>query len=755
MPDHIVFPISLADKSEIELKVFPESKIQQTLFRIPREEAIEENEAELQIVEGFTYEYLLTEGYCFADSNKLLIPSKINSNLGRIVPNTFVGRTKLTVLKVGEEKPVGEFYLEIRSIKTSYRNDYRTMLKDISDYCIDLIFQSESPVIQSFTVDHEVDSRSLYQKFSFLKSILDSDEFHEAVARITSSPVTGWMFNEATRDIRNAKRLGTKSLRQLVGASRRVHLPQSHPLRGHLPSIPERVDYTEKTDTIDTPENRFIKYALQSFLLLVDTIKQKTKDYDLKTEASQLLNKIENHLSHSLFKGVSNIQTIPYNNPVLQRRDGYREVFRTWLMMSLAAKLTWSAAEEDVYGAGKRDVANLYEYWVFFKLLSIVTDLFQLKAPDISSLIELTENEISIRLKQGKYIPLQGVFNSPIRKLKVQFSYNKSFSKNSKYPEGGSWSETFRPDYTLSVWPFGIKEEEAEQQELIVHIHFDAKYRIENLSSIFSTDEATEEEVIGNKTSPKRIDIIKMHAYRDAIRRTAGAYIIYPGDRPIQKKGFHELIPGLGAFTLNPTPNDNGVDTVKRFIVDVLHHFQNRATQRERYSYQTFAIHREPPVDYIHAPMPEAIGANRGLLPDDTIVLVGYYKDEEHLKWIMDKHLYNVRVGSERGAIGLDLNLISASYLILHTKGSIRSNRMLKIRPNQLQIMTGAELKILNYPRPWSKNYILFSLEKTIEKEFENLSWDLTKLEGFNNRELREAPLYVTLTHLMKVVVKE
>ncbi|KAA0265570.1 MAG: DUF2357 domain-containing protein [Chlorobiota bacterium] len=234
MPDHIVFPISLADKSEIELKVFPESKIQQTLFRIPREEAIEENEAELQIVEGFTYEYLLTEGYCFADSNKLLIPSKINSNLGRIVPNTFVGRTKLTVLKVGEEKPVGEFYLEIRSIKTSYRNDYRTMLKDISDYCIDLIFQSESPVIQSFTVDHEVDSRSLYQKFSFLKSILDSDEFHEAVARITSSPVTGWMFNEATRDIRNAKRLGTKSLRQLVGASRRVHLPQSHPLRGHL-----------------------------------------------------------------------------------------------------------------------------------------------------------------------------------------------------------------------------------------------------------------------------------------------------------------------------------------------------------------------------------------------------------------------------------------------------------------------------------------------------------------------------------------
>ncbi len=50
---------------------------------------------------------------------------------------------------------------------------------------------------------------------------------------------------------------------------------------------------------------------------------------------------------------------------------------------------------------------------------------------------------------------------------------------------------------------------------------------------------------------------LKMHAYRDAIRRTAGAYVLYPGDdQPKTKKGFHEIIPGLGAFAIRPSDID-------------------------------------------------------------------------------------------------------------------------------------------------------------------------------------------------------
>ena len=46
-----------------------------------------------------------------------------------------------------------------------------------------------------------------------------------------------------------------------------------------------------------------------------------------------------------------------------------------------------------------------------------------------------------------------------------------------------------------------------------------------------------------------------MHAYKDAIRRTGGAYILYPGtDNQNPLKGFHEIIPGLGAFAIRPLP---------------------------------------------------------------------------------------------------------------------------------------------------------------------------------------------------------
>ena len=45
-------------------------------------------------------------------------------------------------------------------------------------------------------------------------------------------------------------------------------------------------------------------------------------------------------------------------------------------MFELAAKLIWSGGEA-VYGAGKKDIATLYEYWVFFKLLDLFQELFE------------------------------------------------------------------------------------------------------------------------------------------------------------------------------------------------------------------------------------------------------------------------------------------------------------------------------------------------------------------------------------------
>ncbi|MDB4824471.1 hypothetical protein OAH27_02175, partial [Saprospiraceae bacterium] len=83
------------------------------------------------------------------------------------------------------------------------------------------------------------------------------------------------------------------------------------------------------------------------------------------------------------------------------------------------------------------------------------------------------------------------------------------------------------------------------------------------------------------------------HAYKDAIRRTGGAYVLYPGDKSLNRKGFHEVIPGLGAFPVRPSKNDSGIGELKSFILEIIHHFVNRASQRERIAFRTYDVYKK------------------------------------------------------------------------------------------------------------------------------------------------------------------
>ena len=91
-----------------------------------------------------------------------------------------------------------------------------------------------------------------------------------------------------------------------------------------------------------------------------------------------------------------------------------------------------------------------------------------------------------------------------------------------------------RTDYTLSIWPGEISIDQAEREDLIVHIHFDAKYRVNKIDlgvDDSMNDEQMSEALLNEKKEQeegiyKRADLLKMHAYKDAIRRTSGAYIL-------------------------------------------------------------------------------------------------------------------------------------------------------------------------------------------------------------------------------------
>jgi len=729
------------------------------------ETASENNEARYQLVEGCFYDYQINDsGFMLGDIGENIVQRhKRTVNLGTLAPNIFVGTLSIPLLDRYTSEELCKIDLEVQSVKSGYRNDYRDMLELITEKCTNLLLQANSPVSQHFEIDYTKDSQTLYQKFAFIKSVIGTDEFTEAIHRIVTAPVTKWAETTDEKDIRNTRRFSNANIKEILKGSQRTQLPETHYLRGYgIDTLPERINTIRKKDSVDTPENRFVKHVLENFVKFCTDINNKAKEFGhkkMEAESDLMIREIESHLHHSFFKDISRPTTLKLNSPVLQRKEGYREVLRVWLMFDLAAKLIWKGGD-DVYSGGKKDIATLYEYWLFFKLLDLFQSIFEIEPKDISDLIKETPDGLSLQIKQGEFTALQGTYDSGSRKLNIRFNYNRSFSGKKKYPDSGSWTTTLRPDYTLSFWPFGITETEAEKQELIVHVHFDAKYKIANLTDFLeqnAENNLDEEKTENRKGIYKNADLLKMHAYKDAIRRTGGAYVLYPGDKSINQKGFHEIIPGLGAFPVKPSKTDSGIGELKAFILDVIEHFTNRASQREKIAYKIFDVYKSPPgaENMVKEALPEPYNNNRDLIPDETYVLIGYYNSKEQHDWIEKTKLYNFRIGTGNGSIILDKETVSSKYLLLHTRGDNTSGDLWKIVSKGPRVYSKEDLIKKGYPSSPSQDYyIVVEIERVFDKEFENTNWDFRKLRNYSTGNASAFPFTTSLTELMNNKVK-
>lgn len=728
-------------------------------------DAEQNNEAQYQLVEGCFYDYEINDSrFILGDIGENIVQQhKRHPNLGTIAPNIFVGTLSVPVLDKNTLQECAKVHLEVQSVKSGYREDYRDMLEFITEKCTDLLLQANSPVSQHFEIDYTKNSETLYQKFSFIKSIIGTDEFSEAIHRIVTSPVTKWTETIEEKDIRNVRRFSNANIKEILKNSQRTVLPDSHYLKKYgIDTLPERITSVRKADSVDTPENRFIKHALENFLKFCTDINQKAKEFGhnkMENESELLIRDLEGQLHHTVFKDISRPTTLKLNSPILQRKEGYREVLRVWLMFDLAAKLIWHGGD-DIYRGGKKDIATLYEYWLFFQLLDLLKSIFEIEPKDISELIKETPDGLNLQLKQGEFTALNGVYNSGSRKLNIRFNYNRSFggTKNS-YPAPGSWTTALRPDYTLSFWPHGISEEEAENQELIVHVHFDAKYKIANLFDFLERNnesDLSEEKVENRKGIYKNADLLKMHAYKDAIRRTGGAYVLYPGDLPIERKGFHEVLPGLGAFPVKPSKKDSGIGELRTFILKVVEHFMNRTSQREKIAYRTFEVYKDPPrsENEIRELLPEPYNTNRDLIPDESFVLVGYYHSKQQHEWIAQKRLYNFRMGAGAGSLILDKETVSSKYLLLHTTGDKDSSDFWKIVSRGPKVYSQDDLVQLGYPEPTQENYLVIQIEPVTDVEFKNVSWNFKKLSKYATGRASAFPFTTSLSELMKNKVR-
>ncbi|MCH8487163.1 MAG: DUF2357 domain-containing protein [Candidatus Cyclonatronum sp.] len=762
------------DEIEEGLVLLIEERRPGTLFEL---EAPEEGfrEAPHQLLEGQFYDYeFSSKSFCFSERTegygRIIHPRRSRPHMGTLEPNIFVGTLQLRVArKERPEESLGFVQLEVQSVKTGYRDDYRNMLEYITDRCTALLMQSDSPVSQLFETDYEGDFESLYQRFAFIRSVVGSDDFAAAVHRIVSAPVTGWKETTEKQDIRRIRRFSSSGIREITQGRNRQQLPNRHPLaKQGIPTLPARIQSSIKTDSVDTPENRFIKHALESFTLFCAGIHARSAEQPgsaLHAESGELVNRLESWLQHSMFGEVSRPATLRINSPVLQRKSGYREVLRAWLMFDLAARLIWKGGD-DVYKAGKKDIATLYEYWLFFQLTDLFSSMFSLNQKSLDQLITADSRRLNLTLRQGRETILKGIFRSESRALQVRFSYNRTYGGNPQvknYPGAGSWTTAMRPDYSLTVWPAGISEAKAEEEELIVHIHFDAKYKVENLADYLKAraeadpETLNEEKTDERKGRHKNADLLKMHAYKDAIRRTGGAYVLYPGEIPVKRQGFHEIIPGLGAFPVKPSKDETGIGELRVFVEEVIRHFINRSSQREKLALRIWQVHKEEPED---APgmmrfLPEAYGTQRTHIPDETPVLVGYCNRPEQLVWIREKKLYNFRTDGGQGSLVLDARTVSAKYLLVHMKEQTETGELWEIESEGPEVYSKEKMLEKGYPNPSQPYYLVVKLRKVSAAELKGLKWSHVRLKAYKEGRSKGVPFTVTLSELMAVSLSD
>lgn len=699
------------------------------------DDAIDHGESRWQLEEGtdYNYEFINKDGTEALDwhlngPTSLHEKDPLHSSHGRIKTGNFVGTSHFSAFRKDESNSVS-VDIEIRSVKTSYREDYQKMLEDIVETYTDLVMQQGAPVTQKFDIDYDAPQRTLYQKFSFVKSIIENEIFDESIHKIVLNPVRKWEETLEERHIESIRRVSRKEIRQIVSRNDRV--PISGRI-GPLSSFPRYLNVAKKIDSLDTTENQFVKFVLSSFYSFCSNLSsKKNAGEQLKREIKVICNILSKYLNDGFFKGISNLSHFNLGSPALQRKEGYREILQSWLMFDLSAKLAWTGGDR-VYDAGKKNVATLYEYWLFFKLLECVSDVFKITPVGKKELVKDEGDSINLCLCQGKTTMIHGSTLVGNRLLNVNLSYNRVFNQASQIEKSGSWTESMRPDYTLSIWPGEMTDKEAESKDTIVHIHFDAKYRIQN--NIFSEKDLDDDDLQVEKENQevgvyKRADLLKMHAYKDAIRRSSGAYILYPGEKNRKPFiGFNEIIPGLGAFCLNPGHESEQIPALKQFITEVVENFNNRISQREKAAMALHEIYSEES-DPFYDPFPELF--NSALFPDTIGVIVASYSSKKQLLWIKKNQKYAIYLeNTKAGKIGLDDVFLNARYLLLYDQKDITNLRILKMTKNRPDIITKEGVRKMNYPSlPSGQLYLVYDVsEDAVEPELKDRPWFIEQL---------------------------
>lgn len=320
----------------------------------------------------------------------------------------------------------------------------------------------------------------------------------------------------------------------------------------------KRYTVTKKKLSVDTPENRFIKYALSTMINSLVQLEKTTRkaeaardseDYGLSAHFFSDLKTWKDTLTKlhraPLFKELSAFSGMKKESLVLQQRTGYSGFYRTWQELKMYL---------DFFGKGAflsvKSMDELYEVWCYLKIKKLLQECgFDITSHESAS---VRQEGLEWQTKDG----FGGAFSLVKKGITVRLSHEVTFSKTKG--EVRTLTVNQRPDIVL--------EAKFDSGETLIWL-FDAKYRIESKSD--DIDRVPDDA------------INQMHRYRDSLlyrskkgysRPVFGAFALYPGYfeqsdpsvNNIYQTAIDEI--GIGAFALLPTTDGTGHYWLKKFL---------------------------------------------------------------------------------------------------------------------------------------------------------------------------------------------
>ena len=453
----------------------------------------------------------------FPENSPLTVFDFDNNYKGYLQFSSYVGKTFIDIYKYGE--CIFKLPIEIQSRKLNYNKHYPQMIGDLSKYSSGIIFESNSPIYQEFILDNE--NQSPYEKFMLLEYILREEHLPSIIEYLSKNLYS---------TLENVKEEVPTSFASNINPDDLIDaIIDSEELYNN---VPLRVNETKYEDTIDVAENRFYKYFLELITNRVDALLKQIPEGYANDKLKSYKNELNYYLSQRYFKDISRLDHIPLNSQVLQKKEGYRDLLSYYLMFEFGFKLKWKDLTDKFKGHEKK-LFDLYEYWSYFKLIEIMEDLCECEV-NFEDIFKISDDGLTIELKEG--IVKQFNYND----TKIDLLYNYSFKKSNA--NFFSYSVKLRPDYTIVI----------HKENMTYFIHFDAKYKMFVDSEDFKNE-----------------DIRKMHTYKDAIKNSIGAYIIYPGSKIKIYYEKDDKTASVGAFGLTPGESYN-IKNISNFIKNLI-----------------------------------------------------------------------------------------------------------------------------------------------------------------------------------------